>query len=458
MHAALPEEQQGFTSATLHSASCVSLLAPYVTCPFTLARSNLVSEPGEFDGGKWTCGIAEISEARPCVIYSVGSGNNDIFERHIRLLKPHCEIHVFDPTSVPLPQYAFHQYGLCGSGDSFIAHGSRYPCKPLHAIMQELGHTQLDVLKFDIEGGEWDVLKLTDWKALRIGQILVELHDFQHVHSCESILRDVFHPLEAVGYYQFALEPVCSTMCSGQYEVAFIHSAWRPHAGGFEHAAYDKIEHRFDELDSWTRQAHPEYADRLWGIASLHLYATKKTRFIYEVLSRSFPNSRNVCELGFNAGHSALLFLETLPQARVYSFDLCDGPWTLRNAERVAALYPDRFELIIGDSAETVPAFGTRGIECDVVFVDGSKEAPHRRADIALFRGFSHKNAVVFLDEVSSSSCIRGASACQGDYAAISKMYKSLIAEEQLFILDCIDTITANDSFCAATFRPGVGA
>jgi hypothetical protein len=102
--------------------------------------------------------------------------------------------------------------------------GKSYPCKPLHAIMEELGHSQVDVLKFDIEGAEWDVLKLTDWAALRIGQILVELHDFEHAHPCASILRDVFHPLEAAGFYQFALEPVCSTQCSGQYEVAFVPS------------------------------------------------------------------------------------------------------------------------------------------------------------------------------------------------------------------------------------------
>ena len=453
MHAAIPEERQGFSSATLHSASCVALLTPYYTCPFTLARSNMVSQPGEYDGGKWTCGVAEIAENRPCVIYSVGSGGNDIFERHIRALKPHCKIHVFDPTSAPLPQYAFHQYGLCGAGDSFVADGKRYPCKSLHAIMQELGHSQVDVLKFDIEGHEWDVLKLTNWAALRIGQILVELHDFEHAHSCDSILRDVLHPLEAAGFLQFALEPVCSTQCSGQYEMAFIHSAWLPYGYGFD--AYDQIERRFDALDAWTKEAHPEYSDRLWGIASLSLYATKKTRFIYNVLRRSFPEARTVCELGFNAGHSALLFLETLPQARIYSFDLCDGPWTLRNADYIAALYPERFELIMGDSAETIPAFASRGIQCDVVLVDGSKDALHRSNDMTLFRKqLASKKAVVLLDEVCSEACIRGVSPCQGAYSAISEMYKSLMREEQLYILECTDTITEDDGFCVGAFHP----
>ena len=179
-------------------------------------------------------------------------------------------------------------------------------------------------------------------------------------------------------------------------------------------------------------------------------------RFIYDVLRRSSPQSESrttVCELGFNAGHSALLFLESLPQARVYSFDLCDGPWTLRNADRMAALYPDRFELIIGDSADTVPAFLSRGIECDVVFVDGSKEAPHRRKDMALFRSFARKDAVVFLDEISSAACMRGTSPCEGDYAAISEMYLSLVRDGQLYILDCVDTVTPNDSFCSARFH-----
>ena len=234
----------------------------------------------------------------------------------------------------------------------------------------------------------------------------------------------------------------------------FRHSAWLPYEQT-AYDAYDQIERRFDELDAWTRQEHPEYADRQWGIASRRLYATKKTRFINDVLRRSFPDARTACELGFMAGHSALLFLETLPQARIYSFDdLWDGPWALRNADRIATLYPGRFELIIGNSAETVPAFSSRGIQCDVVFVDGSKEAAHRRNDMAVFRKLASQNAVVFLDEVSSAACICGDSACHGDYSAISEMYLSLVKEEQLYILECVDTITKHDSFCAATFHP----
>jgi len=229
--------------------------------------------------------------------------------------------------------------------------------------------------------------------------------------------------------------------------------------------AYDQIERRFDALDAWTKEAHPEYSDRLWGIASLSLYGTKKTRFMYDVLRRSFPDARTVCELGFNAGHSALLFLETLPQARIYSFDLCDQLWTLRNADYLAALYPDRFELIMGDSAETVPAFASRGIQCDVVFIDGSKDALHRRNDMTLFRQqLASGNALVFLDEVSSEACIRGDSPCQGTatlneaYRVISEMYLSLVKEEQLFILECSDTMTEDDYLCVGAFQRAVAA
>ena len=67
--------KMGGTPAFHHSglSSFVSLLAPVLECPWTLRRSNLVSEY-PFDGGKWTCGLAELRAAgKRCVVYSFGS-------------------------------------------------------------------------------------------------------------------------------------------------------------------------------------------------------------------------------------------------------------------------------------------------------------------------------------------------------------------------------------------------
>lgn len=44
--------------------------------------------------------------------------------------------------------------------------------------MQELGHDHIDILKMDIEGAEYPVLKDILESGIKIGQILVEYHHF----------------------------------------------------------------------------------------------------------------------------------------------------------------------------------------------------------------------------------------------------------------------------------------
>ncbi|MBS1589418.1 MAG: FkbM family methyltransferase [Bacteroidetes bacterium] len=49
--------------------------------------------------------------------------------------------------------------------------------KSLKTIMQELGHTHIDVLKIDIEGSEYDVIDNILDEKLSVTQILIEFHD-----------------------------------------------------------------------------------------------------------------------------------------------------------------------------------------------------------------------------------------------------------------------------------------
>jgi hypothetical protein len=225
LEAALLSEREGASRATLHSPLSVALLAPYYSCPYTLLRSNLVSE--HFDGGKWTCGIPETKSGGACVVYSFGSSENDVFEKHILSVNPSCEIHVFDPTSKPLRAYHFHKYGLCAHGSTFVAGRKTYPCRSLEHIFQELNHTEVTVLKMDVEGAEWDVFQDVQWENLRIGQILVEFHDQDAGYTLNSIIRHYLNKLEKAGFFLFSMEPVCAG-CPGQFELGFLQVNWSP--------------------------------------------------------------------------------------------------------------------------------------------------------------------------------------------------------------------------------------
>ena len=191
-------------------------LQPTASCPGTLRRTNVVSEA--FDGGKWTCGLREMRASRPraavatpdaappCVVYSFGSNGDDVFEDDVRGQDEFCEIHVFDPTSGDPPsswegKYRFHKLGLCaGNETTFTLEGTHtvtrgggaasaaYPCASLPDIMRELGHAHVDVLKADVEGMEWPLLRRwgDDAPLRRVGQLLLELH-FWHAASPQRL-------------------------------------------------------------------------------------------------------------------------------------------------------------------------------------------------------------------------------------------------------------------------------
>lgn len=241
------------------SGSVMSLLSPVYTCPWTLHRTNYVSE-SNFDGGKWTCGLEEIyaarrqqqrssQEAPKCVVYSFGSNNDDFFERDVQRLDPDCEIHIFDPTSGVPPaswkdKYQFHPLGLC-VGDtttSFtVGEGNQkktFPCKSLQAHMKDLGHSHVDIFKADVEGMEWDLV--SNWQnETRIGQVLLEFHFWVKSPSLPELLREYIIPLERLGYFLQTLEPVAAKIPA--FEITFLNVNWCPqgvHRGIFNSQMY----------------------------------------------------------------------------------------------------------------------------------------------------------------------------------------------------------------------------
>lgn len=118
-----------------------------------------------------------------------------------------------------------------------------------------------------------------------------------------------------------------------------------------------------------------------------------------------------VCEVGFNAGLSALLLLESIPHARVLSFDLGDFPWA-RPADAIlrkrygAARFPG---VVFGDAVQRIPVHvAEHPFRCDIVFVDGDKSYAGRYGTLAALRRVSRDSAAVFMDEVTTEACVNG--------------------------------------------------
>ena len=146
------------------------------TCPFEERIGDI------FDGGKWVCNVQRLRRnAHNCTIYSFGHGSKIGFETELST-RTFCTIHIFDPTytrdapslsSLP-PRTFFHPWGL-GRETGVVKVGNKLlPLKSLGDTMKILGNEHLQLLKIDIDGGEWDVFRTLD--LAHVDELLLELH------------------------------------------------------------------------------------------------------------------------------------------------------------------------------------------------------------------------------------------------------------------------------------------
>eukprot|EP00760_Papus_ankaliazontas_P034362 PhM_4_TR7149/c0_g1_i1/m.78318 len=138
------------------------LFQPEFNCP-VLERIGALG-----DGGKWMCGVPYLLQHPTCVVYSFGSNGNRVFETALLNMTQHCVIHTFDPNHnykalYTDPRNTFEPLWLSArptrKAEQYEG-GRRAKVETLEQIMQRLGHDRLDVLKIDVEGAEYEVLKV----------------------------------------------------------------------------------------------------------------------------------------------------------------------------------------------------------------------------------------------------------------------------------------------------------
>lgn len=109
----------------------------------------------------------------------------------------------------------------------------------------------------------------------------------------------------------------------------------------------------------------------------------------------------NILEIGFNAGHSAELFLQNNPTLTVTSFDLGYYGCVLPAKEYIDSTYPNRHTLILGDSTVTIPKYrnDNPGKVFDVIFIDGGHEYSVANSDLENCRNLANKDAIVMMND-----------------------------------------------------------
>ena len=115
---------------------------------------------------------------------------------------------------------------------------------------------------------------------------------------------------------------------------------------------------------------------------------------------------KRIMEIGFNAGHSAEIFLQN-PETTVTSFDLGMHDYVSHAKEYIDRHYPHRHTLILGDSKETIPTYIMKHhsaplaplVPFDVIFIDGDHEYKAARMDMNHCFHLAHKDTIVILDD-----------------------------------------------------------
>ena len=117
---------------------------------------------------------------------------------------------------------------------------------------------------------------------------------------------------------------------------------------------------------------------------------------------------KHFCEVGFNAGHSALAFLSFRSDSSLTSFDLGILPWSAAMAERINKLFPGRFNYVKGNSSVTVRQYAeniarNEGQLCDLFFVNGAQSYQLAKLDFENALEVMSDNGVLIADDHSSS-------------------------------------------------------
>ena len=152
----------------------------------------------------------------------------------------------------------------------------------------------------------------------------------------------------------------------------------------------------------------------------------KEQQFLYWTLG-GLSSVRTICEIGFNAGHSALVWLESNPNVHLYSFDLGRHNYTAPMASFLKENYPNRFDIFMGASDVVVPIVNQKHhISCDILVVDGGHFSNQALKDIVNMKRFAHENSLLIVDDTAF-----GAKFCDDVMKSVNKLLKCSYIELQ---------------------------
>lgn len=140
-----------------------------------------------------------------------------------------------------------------------------------------------------------------------------------------------------------------------------------------------------------------------------HVIPGSKKEHFFIQLFQTNPNIKWIAETGFNAGHSSEILLAHAPNSCVVSFDVMQWSYALIGKKYIDEKFPNRHELVKGDSLVKVVEFTQNhpGKIFDFVFIDGGHIYEVTKGDILNFRNLTGSHTLLVVDDLQAASVMR---------------------------------------------------